>query len=394
MVQLTGARLWRNESREELTLPYQPTLAPRMLFPVGRHHTLPYPFCEPRVSYSYLARNGIYALARHWNLTGREVLFPAYFQGVELEALLAAGARPRFYPVHERMHVDPRDVVARIGPDTQAIYLIHYLGFPGPVKELAEICRNRGLLLIEDCALALLSALGERPLGTFGDAAIFCLYKTLPVPDGGALVDRHCASWHLAEAASPSLLSTFALAASSLDRNLQLNGNSQLRLLLRGMRALGKSVSRAARVERVEVGTPHFDLSHANWAMSHLSHWVVRAQDFASIVECRRRNFLHLLERLRDIAPPVFAELPPNVCPLLYALQVRNREAIVARLLECGIETGNYWSQHHLALPAGNYEEVDELRRTVLGLPCHQDLTPGAIERLADQVRKVIREVS
>src|SRR5690606_23210046 len=99
--------------------------------------------------------------ARLWGLAGKEVLFPSYFHGVELDALLEAGARVRFYPVDRRMQVDPRQVVQRIGKETAAVYLIHYVGFPGPVEELAAICEERGVRLIEDCALALLSCLGS-----------------------------------------------------------------------------------------------------------------------------------------------------------------------------------------------------------------------------------------
>ena len=65
--------------------------------------------------------------------------------------------------------------------------LIHYLGFPGPVQEVRALCQRRGLALIEDCAHALFSRLGDRSLGTFGDLAIFSPWKSLPLPDGGLL---------------------------------------------------------------------------------------------------------------------------------------------------------------------------------------------------------------
>ena len=55
---------------------------------------------------------------------------------------------------------------------------------------LADLCRRRNMLLVEDCALALLSADGSQPLGTFGDWAVFCLYKTLPLPNGAVLVQN------------------------------------------------------------------------------------------------------------------------------------------------------------------------------------------------------------
>ncbi|HEV2772798.1 MAG TPA: hypothetical protein VGV57_08230 [Thermoleophilaceae bacterium] len=35
-----------------------------------------------------------------------------------------------------------------------------------------------------------MSTLDGRPLGSFGDLAIFSMYKTLGFPDGGALISR------------------------------------------------------------------------------------------------------------------------------------------------------------------------------------------------------------
>jgi dTDP-4-amino-4,6-dideoxygalactose transaminase len=49
------------------------------------------------------------------------------------------------------------------------------VGWPQPVAELADLCRRRGMLLVEDCALSLLSDIPEGSLGAFGDWSIFCL---------------------------------------------------------------------------------------------------------------------------------------------------------------------------------------------------------------------------
>src|SRR5438093_13551484 len=97
--------------RERFFAPAYPSLSLRMLLPPPRSADVPFPFSNPGARYFYLARNGIYALARLWGLNGREILFPAYFHGVELEALLQAGVRVRFYPVREGMHVQVDDVV-------------------------------------------------------------------------------------------------------------------------------------------------------------------------------------------------------------------------------------------------------------------------------------------
>ncbi len=72
---------------------------------------------------------------------------------------------------------------------TRAIVVIHEYGYPHPgLAELLGVARERGIPLIEDCAQSLDSRLDGRPLGSFGDAAIFSLPKVLPVAAGGVLV--------------------------------------------------------------------------------------------------------------------------------------------------------------------------------------------------------------
>lgn len=44
----------------------------------------------------------------------------SHFHGVELEALLAAGVHPRFYPVHLGMQVNAEEVCCRITSETAA----------------------------------------------------------------------------------------------------------------------------------------------------------------------------------------------------------------------------------------------------------------------------------
>jgi len=378
---------------EEIFAPAFPTLWPHMLLPRTQRVEWPYPFTDPSVRYFYFARNGVYALPRLLGLAGQEVLFPAYFHGVELEALLAAGVRLRFYPVREGMRVDPAEVAALIRPETRAVYLTHYLGFPGPVEELQRICRERGLWLIEDCALALLSRLGEQPLGSFGEAAVFCLYKTVPAPNGGAIVLRGQGGDELSAGKSPSLASVVSYAASSMFANLALRGGAAGRWLRRTILACGKAALTAAGTERVATGTPHFNRSQAGIGMSRLSHRVLSAQDFSAIIERRRRNYVRLLGWLRDLTPPVFGELPAGVCPLFYPFKIQDRERVLARLEARGIGAGPFWSTGHPLTPPGLFPEVDELRRTVLWLPCHQDLTEATIDRMAAMVCEVVREV-
>lgn len=376
--------------RGRLTATAFPTLTPGMLFPRRARVRPPFPFSDPSAATFYFARNGIYSLARLWGLAGKEILFPAYFHGVELEALLEAGVRPRFYPVHARMQVEPAEVIARIGDDTKAIYLIHYLGFPGPVEELAAACAERGIRLIEDCALALLSCLGDRPLGSFGDAAVFCVYKTLPAPNGGVLVLRQATPIGLPRGEDPSLASTLAPVASSLLQGLELSGGGVGAVVGGTVRSVGRTVSRWVAPGKVPTGTQTFNRAHVGLAMSPLAKQITEAQDFSKIVERRRRSYFHLLGRLRGVSTPIFGELPPGVCPLFYPLQTDRKERLLEVLWANGIEAVDFWRRGHPSVPPGTFPEVDHLRRTVVELPCHQDLEPRVIDRMADLVVEVL----
>jgi dTDP-4-amino-4,6-dideoxygalactose transaminase len=370
-----------------------PTLWPHMALPRARPAVLPYPFDHPRVHYFYFARNGVYQLARLLSLTDQEVLFPAYFHGVELEALLAAGVRLKFFPVRDRMRIHPEEVISEVGPQTKAIYLTHYVGFPGPVERLSEVCRERGLLLIEDCALALLSSLGNRPLGSFGDASVFCLYKTVPTPNGGAVVINREGMGKIPAGAAPSLVSAASHSISSLLSNLEMRAGAVGRLLRQTSLALSRTAMRAANAERVATGTQHFDAQHVHLAMSAFSRTILQAQDFTFIIQQRRENYLRLLDQLRDLSPPVFDELPAGVCPLFYPFQTHHSQEVVERLKARGVGAGSVWSVGHAALPPGVFPEVDHLRRTIIWLPCHQDLSFAAIDRMAALVREVVKEV-
>ncbi|HEV2202014.1 MAG TPA: DegT/DnrJ/EryC1/StrS family aminotransferase [Bryobacteraceae bacterium] len=354
-----------------------------MALPWNRARTLPFPLDRTSLRSYYLARNGIYALARAWNLRNSEVLFPAYCHGVEVETLLAAGVKLQFYPVGLDMRVDVENIVSRLSPQTKAVYLIHYLGFPGPVEELSQVCQERGLLLIEDCALALLSRLGNKPLGCFGDAAVFCFYKTLPAPHGGALLMRSPESAPSPASDSPPLISTLAYSATAVWRHLNFN-RGRLHGLLQNLRNSARSMSDALGV--VPVGQRHFDPAQVHLSMSWLSQWITTGQDFQEIVENRRRNYLHLLNRLRNLAPPVFSELPPGVCPLFYPLRTCDKPTILQGLFQGGVEAVNFWSIIPDAIPPGAFPAADELRRTIVELPCHQDLTPDTMDRIADLV--------
>jgi dTDP-4-amino-4,6-dideoxygalactose transaminase len=362
-----------------------------MLSPLASRPAAPFPFGAPRLTRYYLARNAVFHGAKLLGLPGHEVVVPAYHHGVEIGALHAAGAIPRFARVDGRMRLDLEDVAARIGPRTRAIYVIHYAGFAQPMDEILALARRHGLAVVEDCALSLLAAEGTRPLGSTGTLGVFCFYKTLPVPNGGALVvnDPAVAGEVPAPAAAP-LLSTLSHAGGSLLANVAFRlgePGEALRTLARRAYAFVRGTT---GVRLVSTGTMTFDPALVDLGMSRLSELIARSIDAASIVAARRRNYFLLLGKLRDVVPPVLAELPAGACPLFYPLRCEDKSAVAARLAERGVETVDFWRTGHPLCPEEEFPEVLALRRSVLELPVHQDLGPDDMAYLAHAVREAL----
>jgi dTDP-4-amino-4,6-dideoxygalactose transaminase len=354
-------------------VPVLPTLAPSMLAPRLRAGPAPFPLAGADIRRFYFARNAVWLAARLLGLSGHEVLVPAYHHGVELEALEAAGASLAFVRVDGRMRLDLEDLAKKIGPRTRAIYVIHYLGIPQPMDELMALARRHGLPVVEDCALGLLSRDGGIPLGSRGDVGIFCLYKSVPVPNGGILALNRAIDAPDA-ARSPPLGSTLQHLGGLFLAHVALRYGAGGEALRETVRRTGRAVRFATGVHPVATGTMHFDPSCADLGMSAASRLILENLDFEDIVTARRRNWFLLFSRLRDLAPPVHGELPPGACPLFYPLLCDDKTGVAAKLAARGIETVEFWNTGHPACPEGAYPEVETLRRRVLEIPLHQDL--------------------
>lgn len=121
---------------------------------------------------------------------GDEVLIPGYLWVSCVSAVVRCGAIPRLVDIDDTFCMDPVDLRKKIGPQSRAVLCVHMSGAPGRIDEIAAICRQHKLALIEDCAQAAGATFQGTPVGRFGDIAIFSfqLNKNMTSGDGGMLV--------------------------------------------------------------------------------------------------------------------------------------------------------------------------------------------------------------
>ena len=345
-----------------------------------------FPFDAPRRTEFYRARNAIYYLflalgERRGPLT---VLVPDYNSGNEVLAIKAAGASIVYCPVRPDMTMDP-DEVERLcemhRPDV--LYVIHYAGWPQPIARFVDLCRQRDMLLIEDCALALLSEVDGRPLGSFGDWSVFCLYKTLPLPNGALLVQNHGAEPMpvppLRPAGAPS---TIGRTAELLVQRARMRVGAVGQALSAVKRGVGRTAT-ALDIRRANVGDIGFDLTEVDLAMSGISRWLLERLDVAGIRDRRIANLRTLSGHLGQQVSCPLPSPETGVCPLFLPVLVPDKRAVVDALRKDGVEALEFWND---SIEPGGTEMSSNarfLREHVLELPLHQDLTARHMTHMA-----------
>ncbi len=125
-------------------------------------------------------------------VTGRDVIVPANTFFATAEAALRAGGRPVFADIDAgTFALSPETLLAALTPQTAAVVLVHIGGLISPdVVEVARICRDRGVALVEDAAHAHGARFDGQFAGAFGTAAGFSFFPTKVVTcgEGGMIV--------------------------------------------------------------------------------------------------------------------------------------------------------------------------------------------------------------
>jgi dTDP-4-amino-4,6-dideoxygalactose transaminase len=331
---------------------------------------LPFPFEEPGCRLFRKARHALHHGVRALGLgDGDEVLMPAWHHGSEVEALLRAGITPRFYEGGPGLEPDADELEGLLGPHVRALYLIHYLGFAQDSPGWLAWCRARGLLLLEDAAQGWLGSIGERPLGSVGDLAVFCPYKTVALPDIGVLVSsrppdprfagRASGLYKLSRRHAAWLISRSALAAAV------------------GVRLEGGRVPPEEEVALGEVDAPPFQVTGV----------LLPRLLGADPLRRRRANYRVLLSELAERVLEPFARLPEGASPFAFPVEADDKAPLLARLKKHGISPLDFWAFPHPALPAERFPLAARLRTRIVGLPVHQELRPHDLERIVTAVR-------
>ncbi|MFJ4633891.1 lipopolysaccharide biosynthesis protein RfbH [Streptomyces sp. NPDC088847] len=122
---------------------------------------------------------------------GDEVITAAAGFPTTVNPIVQNRLKPVFVDVDEYTHnPTPELINAAIGPRTRAVALAHTLGNPFPVSEIAALCRDHKMFLIEDNCDAVGSRYGSQLTGTFGELSTVSFYPAhhMTTGEGGCVL--------------------------------------------------------------------------------------------------------------------------------------------------------------------------------------------------------------
>ena len=120
-----------------------------------------------------------------------EVVVPSFSFVATANSVLFVDSKPIFADIEEsNFGLDPVSIQEKLTPNTKAILPMDYGGLSCKIFEIREIANDNHVVLIEDAAESLGSAVKGKKVGSVADSAIFsfCGNKVLTTGEGGAVV--------------------------------------------------------------------------------------------------------------------------------------------------------------------------------------------------------------
>lgn len=149
----------------------------------------------PAVAMSSWA-GGALACIEYFGLRGKKILCPTNTFPATPLSIIKGGAEVIFADCNRDDLCLGYDEVVKAANEQNiaAVWLVHIGGHVAfDTRRIAEFCRDRGIILLEDCAHAHGASWDGMKPAAFGDAGVYSFYatKTISTGEGGMLVSRH-----------------------------------------------------------------------------------------------------------------------------------------------------------------------------------------------------------
>ena len=143
------------------------------------------PYCKSHMNGTSALASGLFGL----NLpVGSEILVPSLDPWFGILPMRFFGLVPVFVDSNPRtLNFDLEDAKKRLTKNTKAIEVVHLFGLPCDMEAICDFAKEKGLLILEDCAHAHNASINGKYVGNWGQIGAFSCQgsKVLPAIEGG-----------------------------------------------------------------------------------------------------------------------------------------------------------------------------------------------------------------
>ncbi len=301
---------------------------------------------------------------------GDEVIVPSFTFIAAANAIRYVGATPVFVDIDGvTLNMAPAAVERAITSRTRAILAVHTFGVPADMLALLALAQRYKLALIEDACEALGATIDSRPIGSFGDVAVFAFYpnKQITTGEGGMVVTR-----------DPGLAAR-----------------------MRSLRNQGRSSS--------DGWLQHTELGY-NYRLSEIACTlgIGQMQRLAAIVDRRAevaRLYRQHLRAEQELILPI-DEIPGSrISWFVYVVRLgeeftaQERDQVIKELEQAGIGCGRYFAPIHLQPAYADFVAPENLSVTesvasrTIALPFFNRINDSQILAVCEALRRAIERI-
>jgi dTDP-4-amino-4,6-dideoxygalactose transaminase len=243
-----------------------------------------------------------------------------------------------FYSMNRDLSINMEDLRPKvISNKYKSLLVIHYFGFvQNNMEELCSLCKENGVILIEDCAHSFSSSYKGRNIGEWGDLSFFSIHKIIATKDGGYF-----------------------------------------------------------RINNNDSGVTELSYENQNILPDTIEQFI--RSDYEKINIIRRLNYQKYLYGLVDIKGvyPLYPELPDGIVPLNFPIIVENglREKLYFKLIEKKVITCALYYRLIKEIKKNLYPISYDVSTRILNLPTHQDTSFSDIDEIVIKLKESIKDL-
>ncbi|MFA5714744.1 MAG: aminotransferase class V-fold PLP-dependent enzyme [Candidatus Paceibacterota bacterium] len=323
---------------------------------------------------------------------GDEVIVQAFTCNAAVNPILYVGAKPIFVDIDETLNISVEEIKKKITSKTKAVMVQHTFGYSAEIKKVRNICREKGIYLIEDCAHALGAKFEDSFCGSFGDASFFSfgrdkiissVYGGMVVVNNESLIEKvsdfqkeldyPSLFWIKQQLLHPILMNKIVLPlySSKIGRGL-------LALFL-NLNILSKAVTKKENKGKLP---PYFPKRMPDALAVLAMHQLKKIDRFNE----HRREIAELYEKelIKRKIGIVFKNNKEAVF-LKYPVMVVNPEKIISEARKEGIYLNDGWSGSPIVPPSTSLKDLcyihsscpraEEAARRIISLPTHINIS-------------------